>query len=90
MIISLSASGHGLFNQGVIGFSFVSLDDVSSGGPALRESIKQSILSKWDSYPSWLQHQYKLQLDRLERSLECEIAMYPGSNNELPGTSPSS
>lgn len=76
---SPSKSGTGLFTQGLIGFALLTLDDISSRGTELRKSVRESIMSKWDSYSPNLQYQYKIQLDRLERSLECEIITYPGA-----------
>ncbi|TCD71178.1 hypothetical protein EIP91_012127 [Steccherinum ochraceum] len=75
--IELHATGTGLFTQGIIGFSLLTLDDISK---QLRMKMRESILKKWDTYSPSLQHQYKIQLDRLERSLEMEIATYPGLN----------
>lgn len=61
----------------------LTLDDLA-GGPDLRQSVKESILSKWDTYSSNLQYQYKLELDRLDRLLVAEIGTYPGLNALVP------
>ena len=61
----------------------LTLDDLA-GGPDLRQSVKESILSKWNTYPPNLQHQYQLELDRLDRLLVAEIGTYPGLNALVP------
>lgn len=75
-----SAAGHGLYTQGIIGFALLTLDDISTKGTDFGKSIKENILQKWDTYPPNLQYQYKIQLDRLDRGLEFEVATYPGLN----------
>ncbi|KAI0375888.1 GMC oxidoreductase [Pilatotrama ljubarskyi] len=80
--IELHPTGTGIFNTGIIGFTFATLTQISPRADEIIKAAEDKITKNANDYPPGLLEQYKISLERLKNGAGCEFISFPGLNSK--------